>query len=95
MIDIKQTPDGDIDLSTNDLFYSESTEQHQRDILLCGKGHFKETPLVGVSAIDYLNDESPDNFLRAVRKKFARDGMKVKSLSLKAGELSINAVYLE
>ncbi|KAA6348032.1 hypothetical protein EZS27_004484 [termite gut metagenome] len=95
MTDIKQSGNGDIDLSTNDLFYSESTEQHQRDILLAGKGHFKETPLVGVSAIDYLNDESPDNFLRAVRKEFTRDGMKVKSLALKAGELSINATYPE
>ncbi|KAA6339870.1 hypothetical protein EZS27_012235 [termite gut metagenome] len=94
MIDIKQTPTGDIDLSTKDIFYGESTEQHQRDILLCGKGHFKSSPLTGVDAASYLNDENPDEFLRAARKEFSRDGMKVKSLSVVEGELNVKAEYV-
>ncbi|KAA6336887.1 hypothetical protein EZS27_014998 [termite gut metagenome] len=93
MIDIKQTSEGDIDLSTRDILYGESTEQHQRDILLSGKGHFKESPLTGVDAARCLNDENPDEFLRTARKEFARDGMKVKSLSVRAGELNVQANY--
>jgi hypothetical protein len=93
MIDIKQTPTGDIDLTTGDLFYAESTDQHQRDILLCGKGHFKSNPLTGVDAASYLSDDNIDNFLRGARKEFSRDGMKVKSLSVVAGELNVIAEY--
>jgi len=83
MIDIKlQALDGDIAWDNDDLLYVESTEQHQRDILLAGKGHFKSFPLIGVDAMSYVNEENPDSFFRSVRKEFARDGMTVKRLSV-------------
>ena len=81
MIDIKQTQDGDIAWGNGDLLYVESTEQHQRDILLAGKGHFKSFPLIGVFATNYVNEENPDVFLRSVRKEFSRDEMTVKKVS--------------
>jgi len=81
MTDIKQTSDGDIAWGNNDLLYAESTEQHQRDILLAGKGHFKSFPLIGVDAMIYENEENPDVFFRSIRKEFARDGMTVKKVS--------------
>ena len=47
MIDILQTSDGDVEL-TDDLVWTEPTEQHKRDLLLASQGDFKESPAVGV-----------------------------------------------
>lgn len=82
MIDIAHTSDGDIDLLAGDILYTESTGQHQRDILLSGKGHYKENPELGVDAMEYVNDNEPENLLRAIRKEFTRDGMKVTKVSM-------------
>lgn len=80
--DIKQTATGDIDLDTGDILYTESTRQHQKDLLLADKGHYKEWPETGVGAAAYINDNLPDNLFRAVRKEFTRDGMKVTKISM-------------
>ena len=93
MIDIKFTADGDIDFTGGDISYGESTKQHQRDLILAQKGHFKHAPEAGVGAINFLHDETPEQFLRAVRKEFARDGMKVNRLAFAGGELKMNAEY--
>lgn len=82
MIDIAHNENGDIDLSTGDLLYSESTRQHQKDILLAGKGHYKETPELGVDALNYINDVEPENLFRSIRKEYTRDGMKVTKVSM-------------
>lgn len=52
MIDIGHTESGDIDFSSGDLAYAESTGQHQKDILVSGKGHYKETPELGVGCVE-------------------------------------------
>lgn len=82
MIDIGHTANGDIDLQVGDILYAESTGQHQRDILLANKGHYKESPETGVGALEYMNDNEPDRLLRSIRKEFTRDGMKVSKVSL-------------
>lgn len=82
MIDIGHTANGDIDLQAGDILYAESTGQHQRDILLADKGHYKESPETGVGALEYMNDNEPDRLLRSIRKEFTRDGMKVSKVSL-------------
>lgn len=82
MIDISQTENGDINFSGDDLAYSESTGQHQKDILVSDKGHYKETPELGVAVLDYVNDTEPENLYRAIRKEFTRDGMKVTKVSM-------------
>lgn len=82
MIDIGHTANGDIDLQASDILYAESTGQHQRDILLANKGHYKESPETGVGALEYMNDNEPDRLLRSIRKEFTRDGMKVSKVSL-------------
>lgn len=82
MIDIRHTEDGDIDIASGDITYTESTSQHQRDILLAGKGHYKETPEMGVDALNYVNDVEPENLFRAIRKEYTRDGMKVTKVSM-------------
>lgn len=82
MIDIGHTADGDVDLQAGDILYTESTGQHQRDILLAGKGHYKETPETGVGVMEYINDSGTGNLLRSIRKEFTRDGMKVTKVSM-------------
>ena len=93
MIDIKQQENGDIDLSTGDLQLAEPTGQHQRDMLIATQGSYKEAPIVGVGAINYLNDNERTGFLRAVNKEFTRDGMKVYEIGMPGGELIIDAEY--
>lgn len=84
--DIKQTENGDIDLSIGDMLYTESTRQHQKDLLLADKGHYKETPEAGIGALNYLNDTEPENLYRAIRKEFTRDGMKVIKVNINETE---------
>lgn len=93
MEDIRQTTDGDIDLSAGDIVMTESTRQHQRDLLLAVKGGNKEFPAVGVCAVDYLHGGDSLALLRACRKECARDGMKVNEVAYRNGELIIDAAY--
>ena len=93
MIDIKQHESGDIDLSTGDIQLVEPTGQHQRDLLVATQGSHKDAPIVGVGAINYLNDNERTGFLRIVNREFTRDGMKVYEISMPGGELIIDAEY--
>lgn len=93
MIDIAQSPDGDISLESGDIAYSESTGQHKADILIADKGHYKETPAAGVGAANFINETDPEEFYRTVRKELERDGMKVKKIRITNGELEIDANY--
>ena len=93
MIDLIQTPTGDIEISMGDILYGESTGGHQRDILLSDKGHYKESPETGIGAVNFINSEDREDFLRCVRRAFSRDGMKVKGVELIKGELEIDAAY--
>ncbi|MGYP001026331410 len=81
MLDYKQTDKGDLDLSTGDLVVTESTYQHQRDLLLSDKGHIRDKAEAGVGAVNYLLDNEPEALLRATRKEFTADGMKVKKVA--------------
>lgn len=92
MIDIKHTDDGDIDFSSGDIQYAESTKQHQSDILTAFKGTYKEFPTVGVGTINYIASNNKEGFLRNVRKQFAADGMKVKSIGM-TDTINVDATY--
>ncbi len=93
ILDIKHTDTGDLDFSSEVIAYAESTSQHQRDLIMAQKGHYKLAPNTGVGAINYVNDENPENFLRSVRKEFTRDGMKVRKVAMQGGSLIIDAEY--
>lgn len=92
-LDILQTPDGDISLEGDDITYTESTGHHKADLLLADKGHYKETPVAGVGAANFINETDPEEFYRTVRKELERDGMKVKKIRITNGELEIDANY--
>lgn len=82
MIDYKQgeNNDCDLDFSAGDLQYTESTGQHQRDLILADKGHIRDSPECGVGSINYIQDEDREDYLRTVRKELSKDGQRVKSV---------------
>lgn len=80
-IDVLFNPDGDLDISSGDIRYGESTAQHQRDLLIAGHGDYKEYPAVGVGTVRFLNDNLPEDYLREVSKAFQGDGMTVEGIS--------------
>lgn len=92
MIDVKHRDNGDIDLSSGDLQMTESTAQHQTDILTAVKGSYKEFPTVGVGMVDYIAENNKEGLLRAVRKQFSADGMRVKSISM-TDTINVDAEY--
>ena len=91
--DILFTTDGDLDMSVNDLQYGESTDQHQRDILLARKGDYKMAPTVGVGLMDYLLDHTPDEMQREIRQQLYQDGMEVNQITFSNGLLTLDAPY--
>lgn len=94
MLDILLTNDGDIDLSTGDIRYGESTRQHKADILMASPGDFGQFPTVGVGAVDYLLDENPGLFLRSVSRQMTADGIRVERTYIDPeGELVIDGEY--
>lgn len=95
MKDYRQQEDGDLDLTTGDLIVTESTYQHQRDLLLSDKGHIRQKPEAGVGAVNYLMDNDPEALLRATRKEFTADGMKVSKVAFSgySNDLNVEAGY--
>ncbi len=94
MKDYKQTESGDLDFSSGDLQVTESTYQHQRDLLLSDKGHIRDKAEAGVGAINYIADNEKESLLRATRKEFIADGMKVQKVGFSTeGELETDASY--
>lgn len=95
MKDYGQTRNGDLDLSTGDLFPAESTSQHQRDLLLSGMGHIRHRPEIGVGALEFLLNEDREGLLRRTRQMLIADGQKVEKVGYNAQtyELEIKASY--
>lgn len=94
MRDFKQLENGDIDLTGSDISLAESTRQNQRDIVLTQKGLLKHAPDRGVSPQRFLNDESPEDFMRETRRQIMKDGARIISLGINTdGIVQINAEY--
>lgn len=94
MRDYRQASDGDLDLSSGDLRLTDSTYQHQRDLLLSDKGHVRNKAEAGVGMVNYLLDKDPVALLRSTRKEFVSDGMKVRKVTFdSSNELDVEARY--
>lgn len=91
--DILLDEDGDLLIKNGDLAIGESTQQHERLLLLCQKGELKLHPLVGVGIRDYLNDENPQNLKTEIRRQFKADGLVIKDLKADAKGVNIKANY--
>lgn len=96
MQDVLHTADGDVDFSAGDLGMAatdRATAQHKRDILIIAPGDLKESPALGVGAVDYIQSDS-EFFLRDVRKQMQSDGMSVTEVAFEAdGGLVIEGSY--
>lgn len=96
MTDVLFDTTGDIDFTTHDIVYGESTRQHQADILLARQGDYKSAPAVGVGIEDYLKGDDDDKaaLLANTRLQFSNDGMKtIKLLQMDGSTLKVNASY--
>lgn len=95
--DFKHTADGDLDLTTGDLFMADSdrtTEQHKQDMLIASLGDYTEAPLTGVGLVDYINAEDDGDMLRHISILMQRDGIKVEKIEFdEMGDLIIKGGY--
>lgn len=87
------TEEGDLKIENGDFVFGDATRDNQRLLLLAEKGEWKHAPTSGVGLRSFLDDESPEDMLREIRRQFTRDGMKVKSLSYDGNQLKFDAPY--
>ncbi len=93
-IDIKLGSEGDLDFGGGDLNFEESTAVHQTDLILCGKGDFKQNPAICVDAFSYLDGEGFNDLIREISIQFSQDGMQVNSVALGAdGVIKSDSFY--
>lgn len=95
MMDIALDSTGiDLEFTNGDLAITESTREHQRQLLLNGKGDFKENPTICVGMAGYLDNEGFSDLVRDTGIEFTRDGMTVNNMQLMPdGSLNIDAGY--
>lgn len=93
MTDVLFDSDGDIDFTNGDIHYGRSNQQHQKDILICRPGDYKNALPIGVGINDYLKDEDPNEMLSSIKQNFQKDGMTMKVLNYTNRKLTINAPY--
>lgn len=93
LVTLTDTTD-DLVITNGDFFWVESTQQHQRQLLINDKGTFKANPTIGVGIFGYLDDEGLENASRDTAKEFTRDGMRVNKIeNTPDGKLNIDAYY--
>ena len=93
--DILTDEEGDLMVVNGDFSVGESTVQHQGDLIVACEGEYKQDPMTGVGAVNFVDDEGPSEFLRKVRIQFTKDGMNVTRSQMNTnGNLEIEAEYL-
>jgi hypothetical protein len=92
-MDIKYTPDGDIDLSSGDIRYIDGTEQHKLTVLLARKGEIIHNADIGVDAMEYLLNEEPGDLLREVRRQCRKVGMIITRVNFEDNKIKIAGGY--
>ena len=93
MMDIGLDANGDLLIVNGDFVSVESTEEHQKSIILDGPGEYPFAPLATVGVWSYIDDEGPQKLTQAIAAKFTQDGMEVNSISVQAGVINVDAYY--
>jgi hypothetical protein len=95
VFDLLTDADDDLMIRGGDLEIGESTEQHQRHLLLSEKGDWRRTPYVGVGIRSLLNDDAPGGVVVAeIQEQMELDGQNVTALGLATnGDLNLQAYY--
>jgi len=90
--DITQ-PD-DITIVGGDFVIAESTEQHQKQLLISDKGSWKENPSIGVGYMNYIDAENGvTDLAAAIKTEYTRDGMEVSSVTVN-NNIKVEADYV-
>ncbi len=88
---VKRNSEG---LITESIIVGDITYQNQEIIIKTEKGEIKEAPLKGVGALGFLDDDSPDNFMKEIRVQLTQEGMQVNRVEFNSeGKLVIDANY--
>ncbi len=81
-------------LITQGMVVGDITFQNQNLIIAFEKGELREAPGKGVGASTIIDDESPDDFVKAIRIELANEGMKVNAIGFNEdNDLKIDANY--
>lgn len=91
--DILTGDDGDLLFSGGDLTVGDSTLQHQRLLLLCNKGEFKQNPMRCVGAVNYVETADNGALAREIHTEFTLDGMRIDRIKIDIPTIEIEASY--
>ena len=92
--DIILGDDLDLVFRNGDLIVGESTEQHQKLLLVVEKGHIKQFPFVGVGIGSYINDDNLGGLYQEIEQQFSLDGAKITKREIyEDGEINLEATY--
>ncbi len=95
MTDIMLNDSEDAVILAGDFVATESTAQHQLQLILNNKGDFKQNPTICVGIPEHVDDEGLQNVVRSVSIEFARDGMEVLSIRVNGdGVITSDAYYV-
>ena len=87
------TEDSDLLISNKSIVIGDAVAQNQKNLILIEKTELKFTPMRGVGARRFLEDNTPDNLAREIRQEFTIDGMKVNLIKMTNGIINVDAVY--
>ena len=95
VFDYIEKEDGDLLIRDGDFVVSESTVQHQRDLMIANKGEYKQNPTVGIGLNNFLLQEMEEEELRLIMtREFEGDGMRVNKIEVNGfTNIKIDAEY--
>jgi hypothetical protein len=83
----------DLAVSGGDFVVEESKVAHNTHLVICNKGEFDERPLMCVGAVNYIDDDAPNDFIQEIAAQLRGDGMDVKSVRLVGGVVQTEGYY--
>lgn len=84
--DILRNVDGDLDFANGDIVIGQSDQQHVEDIFIAHQGEYKEFPLIGFGAIDYIKSNVVDSeFKRDLKLQLEYDGYNSVTIDISNG----------
>lgn len=94
--DYMETETGDLLIRGGDFVLTESTSQHEKDILIADKGQYKAFPTVGVGIDSWLNEDGGYVELsKVIQEQLEADGMRIGKMVIKSiDEIEINSEYI-
>jgi hypothetical protein len=79
--DYKQQDD-DLLIEDGDFVVTESTVQHQSDLLRLKKGELRQFPKTGVGIDDFLLDDNAGDIYQEIQRQFEADGLLIRRLEV-------------